>query len=71
MEKKQIDSEAVALMSARGFDNAYFRMLGKDGIENGRQAWEAVEAAYAEYFGKNKYKNYESFTMAKNRRLKK
>jgi uncharacterized protein (DUF2132 family) len=68
-ELKPMDEQGADLLSARGFDKCFFRMLGMDGVKTQRQAWEKVEAMYVEYFGKNKYKNFESFTMAKNRRV--
>lgn len=59
---------AQRLMSAKGFDVEFFNNLkiSKTHIE----AYEKTEKLYHSYFGRNRYKSYDSYRKVRNLRLK-
>lgn len=67
MEK--IPKNILKLLTKQGFIEHYFRICFD--YDTNRDAYEAVEELYQEWFTKRKYSNYESFSVVKNRSLKK
>ena len=63
----QISLEARKLMTAKGFDAEFFKNLAD--CNTHRQAYEKTEEKYRSYFGKNRYRSFESFRKARDRRM--
>lgn len=67
--KKNIDEvqKYLDLLSTAGFIREFWRKLREHDTNIG--AYEAVERRHIEYFGKRKYKSYNSFQTVKKRYL--
>ena len=62
-----IDDTAIRLLTASGFDAEFFKNLAF--CETHAQAYEKTEQLFHQYFGKNKYKSFDSFRKSRDRRL--
>lgn len=63
-----IPTEALKLLSAKGFDKLYFRYLAES--QTAVEAYNKTEKVYKKHFLKNRYSSFESFRASKNRRVK-
>lgn len=65
----EISSEQMFLFSkAKEFDKLFFNNLINS--KSHREAYEKTEKAYHKIFGKNRYKNFESYRKCRDYRMK-
>ncbi len=65
---KELTTDALALLTAKGFDDLYFNFL-PDSRTN-EEAYARTEGEYRRHFKKNRYRNYESYRKARDYRMK-
>lgn len=66
----KINTKALELLTAKGFDKLYFDKLKDTNIKTNEAAYNAAEEVFKKYFKKNRYKNFDSYRVSKNKRLK-
>lgn len=76
MEKRELTvitpypAYILALNTDEGFNDFFYTMC-QEYVGSYELAYEATERHYMEYFGRRRYKNYDSYRTQKNRKLKK
>lgn len=63
-----IPEAALRLLKAKEFDHVFFNNLKI--CKTQMEAYEMTEKLFHEFFGKNKYRNFESFRKSRDSRLK-
>ena len=66
---QEIPTNILKLLTPKGFIEYYYKICLE--YNTNIEAYEATEKLYYKWFGKNRYSNYESFRIVKNRNLKK
>jgi len=62
-----ITAEAQRLLTTKGFDAEFFRNLAT--CRTHLEAYEKTEKTYRAFFGKNRYRSFESFRKARDMRI--
>lgn len=62
-----ITNEAQRLLTPRGFDAEFFKNLAS--CKTHKDAYLKTEETYSNFFGKNRYRSFESFRKARDRRM--
>jgi len=65
----KIPAEIVRLDDPGGFDERFYELISKYPTQ--QQAYEATEAEYFEWFGKNRWGDFNSYRSGRNQRFKK
>lgn len=60
--------QTIKFFKAREFDNEFFKNLIIS--KSQREAYEKTEKAYHKIFGRNRYKNFESYRKCRDYRMK-
>ena len=60
-----ITQEQKDLLTLKGYFKKFFDLLKEH--QNNEDAYDALEVIFYETFGRNRYKNYESFRVAKSK----
>ena len=60
--------EILAMLEMDGFHNRYCKMIAR--TKSNEEAYNTTERQFFSYFGKNRFKNYETFSASLSRWLK-
>ncbi len=61
--------EALQLLTVKGFDQAFTRLLNNPKLPTQQKAYDVLEEKYIEYFGRRRYSGFDSYRKVRNRRL--
>lgn len=69
MSTTPLPPQAQQLLTTKGFDDLFWEQLKTASTQ--LEAWQATEEIYKSYFGRQRYANFESYRISRNRRYKK
>jgi hypothetical protein len=62
--------KAAQLISVSGFDNAFTKLLGEDSISTHAEAFRILNEIYLKEFKQARYKNFDSYRVARAKRMR-